>query len=55
MHQQSMEFRLNELTENDVLMALKNTKSSKSTGHDRIPPNLIKDAAVVISGSLINL
>ena len=55
MHQQSMEFSFNELTENDVLMALRNIKSSMSTGHDKIPPNLIRDAAEVISGSLTKI
>ena len=55
MHQQSIEFRFNELTENDVLMALRNIKSSKSTGHNRIPPNLINDTAEVISGLLTKI
>ena len=35
-----------------MMKILMTIKPSKSTGHDRIPPKLIKDAADVIASSL---
>ena len=46
------EFQLKSVTECDMMKILMTIKPSKSTGHDRIPPKLIKDAADVIASSL---
>ena len=40
------------VTEAEVYKYLSNVKPTKSTGYDKIPPKLIKDAAGVISRSL---
>ena len=38
-----------------MMKILMTIKPSKSTGHDRIPPKLINDAANVIPNSLTNI
>ena len=40
------------MTKTEVYKYLSNVKPTKSTGYDKIPPNLIKDVAGVISRSL---
>ena len=40
------------MTETEVFKYLSNVKPTKSTGYDKIPQKLIKDAAGVISRSL---
>ena len=49
------EFQLEIATECDMMKILMTVKPSKSTGHDRIPPKLINDAANVIPNSLTNI
>ena len=46
------EFKLDPVPETEVYKYLSNVKPTKSTGYDKIPPKLIKDAAGVISRSL---
>ena len=50
--QRETEFKLDPVTEAEVYKYLSNVKPTKSTGYDKIPPKLIKDAAGVISRSL---
>ena len=45
-------FKLDPVTETEIYKYLSNVKPTKSTGYDKIPPMLIKDAAGVISRSL---
>ena len=49
------EFQLQSATECDMMKILMTVKPSKSTGHNRIPPKLIKDAANVIPNSLTKI
>ena len=49
------EFQLESVTECDMMKILMTIKPSKSTGHDRIPPKLINDAANVIAISLTKI
>ena len=51
-NQSETEFNLDPVTETEVYKYLSNVKPTKSTGYDKIPPKLIKDAAGVISRSL---
>ena len=46
--QRETEFKLDPVTEAEVYKYLSNVKPTKSTGYDKIPPKLIKDAAGVI-------
>lgn len=50
--QTETEFNLRTISETEAHKLLSSVKPSKSTGYDRIPPKLIKDAAAVITSSL---
>ena len=49
------EFHFRTVTESEVLKLLTALKTSKATGHDNIPPKLLKDSADIIAKTLTQI
>ena len=48
-------FQIQNVSEVDVFQLLTTLKISKSCGHDKIPPKLLKDSAIVISTQFLEI
>lgn len=48
-------FELRRISSHEMYMILLKSKTSKATGHDLIPPKLVKDSADIVAESLTNI